>query len=88
MEKQDMEQLDRAAHDLKGNGAVRDLLQSRETKRMVELLGNREDVHGAAKAAAKGNPSQLMNMMQQLMNDPEGAKLMELITKQVRDAGL
>ena len=88
MEKQDMEQLDRTARNLKENGAVRNLLQAKETKRMVELLGNREEVHGAAKAAAKGDPSQLMKMMQQLMNDPEGAKLMELITKQVRDAGL
>lgn len=88
VEKPDMEQLNRAARNLNGNGAMRDLLQSQETKRMMELLGNRADVHGAAKAAVKGNPSQLMDLMQQLMRDPEGAKLMEQITRQAKDAGL
>ena len=68
--------------------AVQQLLQSNETRRMMEMLGNRESVKGAAKAAAAGNPAQLMSMMRQLMNDPEGAKLVEQITRQAEKSGL
>ncbi|MBR2935279.1 MAG: hypothetical protein IKB79_06845 [Oscillospiraceae bacterium] len=83
-----MEHLGQTAQKLKDNGAVQQLLRSDDTRRMMELLGSHEKVKGAAKAAAAGNPSQLMGMMQQLMSDPEGARLVEQITKQAEQSGL
>lgn len=81
MKKQDMEQM-------KQNGAVQQLLRSDDTKRMMELLGSQGNVKGAAKAAAAGDTAQLMGMMQKLMNDPEGAKLVERITRRAEESGL
>ena len=81
MKKQDMEQM-------KQNGAVQQLLRSDDTKRMMELLGSQGNVKGAAKAAAAGDTAQLMGMMQKLMNDPEGAKLVQRITRRAEESGL
>lgn len=73
---------------LGGSGAVKQLLQSEDTKRMMQLLQSRGSVQNAAQAAAKGDSTQLMGMMQQLMSTPEGAKLVERITKQAQKNGL
>jgi len=86
--KQGMEHLGKTAKKMKENGAVQQLLQSDDTRRMMELLGSQETVRGAAKAAASGDPARLMGMMQKLMNDPEGARLVERITKQAEQSGL
>lgn len=83
-----MDGLGQKAEQIKDNGAVQRLLRSEDTRRMMELLGTQDNVKGAAKAAAAGNPSQLMAMMRQLMNDPEGAQLVERITKQAEQSGL
>ena len=80
--KQDMGQLGQKAAQLKDKGAVQQLLRSEDTKRMMELLGTQDNVRGAAKAAAAGDPARLMSMMQQLMSNPEGAQLIERITRQ------
>lgn len=85
---QDMGQLGEKVRTIKDKGAVQQLLQSDDTKRMMELLGSRNNVTGAAKAAAAGDPAQLMGMMQQLMNTQEGAKLVERITQKARESGL
>ena len=86
--KQGMGQLGHKAAQLKNTGKVQQLLQSEDTRRMMELLGTQDNVKGAAKAAAAGNPAQLMSMMQQLMSNPEGAQLVERITKQAEQTGL
>lgn len=86
--KRDMEQLGSKAQGLKNNGAVKQLLQSEDTKRMMDLLGKQDTVKSAAKAAAAGDPTQLMGMMQQLMSTQEGAQLIERITKQAHESGL
>ena len=86
--KQDMEGLGQAAKKMKDNGAVQQLLRSADTRRMMELLGSQETVRGAAKAAATGDTAKLVGMMQKLMNDPEGARLVERITKQAEESGL
>lgn len=86
--KQNMKGLGQTAQKMKENGAVQQLLKSDDTKRMMELLGSQETVKGAAKAAAAGDPAQLMGMMRQLMSDPEGARLVERITKQAEQSGL
>lgn len=86
--KRDMDQLGQTAQKIKDRGTVRDLLQSQDTKRMMELLGSQDNVKGAAKAAAAGDPAQLMGMMQQLMSTKEGAQLVERITQQAKQSGL
>lgn len=85
---QDMGQLGEKVRTIKDKGAVQQLLQSDDTKRMMELLGSRNNVTGAAKAAAAGDPAQLMGMMQRLMSTQEGAKLVERITQKARESGL
>jgi len=83
-----MKQLEEKARQIKGKGAVQQLLQSEDTRRMMELLGTQGGVQDAAKAAAAGNPAQLVGMMQQLMSTKEGAQLVERITKQAQKSGL
>ena len=86
--KEQRNDLSRAAEQLKNKGAVRQLLQLEDTKRMMDMLSRQGGVQGAAKAAAAGDPSQLMGMMQQLMSTQEGAQLVERITKQAQQSGL
>lgn len=85
---QDMSKLGQAAKLIKNQGAVQQLLGSSDTKRMMDLLGSQGGVQSAAKAAAAGDPSQLMGMMQQLMSTKEGMQLVERITKQAQESGL
>ena len=80
--------LGRAAEILKDKGGVRQLLQSDDTRRMMDMLNKQGGVQDAAKAAAAGDPSQLMGMMQQLMSTQEGTQLVERITKQAQQSGL
>ena len=82
---QDMGQM---AKLLGNSGAVKQLLQSEDTKRMMQLLQSKGGVQQAAHAAAKGDSTQLMGMMQQLMSTSEGAQLVERITRQAQQNGL
>jgi len=86
--KEKMDQLGEKARTIKDKGAIQQLLKSDDTRRMMDMLGSQNDVQDAAKAAAAGDPAQLMGMMQQLMNTKEGAALVERITKQARQSGL
>ena len=52
------------------------------------VLQQRGGVQEAAKAAAGGDPSQLMAMMNQLMSTQEGAQLVDRIGEQAKKAGL
>jgi len=81
-------ELGRAAEQLKNKSAVQQLLRSEDTKRMMDMLNRQGEIQGAARAAAAGDPSQLMSMMQQLMHTQEGAKLVEKITRQAQQSGL
>lgn len=83
-----MGELGETARIMKDKEAVQQLLQSKDTKRMMELLGSRDNVSGAAKAAAAGDPAQLMDMMQRFMSTQEGEQLVERITQQARKSGL
>ena len=86
--KQDMSGLGQAAERMKNKGAVQQLLHSDDTKRLMDMLDSQGGVKGAAQAAAAGDPSQLMDMMKQLMSTKEGAQLVERITKQAEQSGL
>ena len=80
--------LKQAAKQMQDNKGVQKLLEGEDTKRMMELLGNRDGVQQAARAAMAGDPAKLMELMQKLTSDPEGAKLVERVTKQAQKAGL
>ena len=64
------------------------LAKSGEAQALVELLQRQGNVQTAAKAAAAGDASQLMEMMNQLMATKEGAKLVDTIQSQVKKAGI
>ena len=76
----------KAAELLKNRQAVESLLRSNEAQKLMELLnqnagGNLKD---AAQSAMKGNTAQLMGLVQNLMNDPQSAGLVEELNKKVQ----
>ena len=64
------------------------MAKSGDAQKLMELLERKGGVQQAAKAAAAGDPSQLMSMMNQLMQTKEGAELVERIERQAKKAGL
>ncbi len=79
----------RAARELgKNRDAIARMAQSGDARRLMELLEQEGGVQQAAKAAAAGDPSQLMSMMNQLMRTKEGAELVERIESQAKKEGL
>ena len=64
------------------------LAQSGDAQRLMALLRQGGGVEQAAQAAAAGDPSALMAMMDRLMHTPEGAELVDRIGTQAKQAGL
>lgn len=66
--------------------ALHQLQTAPEAKRLMEMLGEQAggDLEGAANAAAKGSPTQLMGAMQKLLRDPESKKLLEKISQSLK----
>ena len=65
---------------------IQKLQNAPESKRLMELLGQQAggNLEGAADAAAKGSPAQLMGAMQKLLRDPESKKLLEQISQSLK----
>ena len=79
----------RMAELMKNREAISHLAQSSDAQKLMALLKQQSGgVQQAAQAAAAGNPSQLMAMMEQLMNSKEGAELVDRIGAQAKQAGL
>ena len=57
-------------------------------RQLVSLLKQSGGVQEAARAAADGDPGQLMQMMDRLLNTREGAELVERISRQAKESGL
>lgn len=72
----------------KNKEALSKMAQSGDAKKLMELLGRDGSVQGAATAAAGGNVSQLMGMVQRLMQSPEGAELVNRISSEAKKSGL
>ena len=72
----------------KNREALSKLAQSSDARQLMQLLQRGGGVEEAAQAAAGGNPSELIRRMQQLMNTPEGAQLVERISRQAKESGL
>ena len=68
--------------------ALSKLAQSGDAQRLMALLRQGGGVEQAAQAAAAGDPSALMAMMDRLMHTPEGAALVDRIGTQAKQAGL
>jgi len=68
--------------------AISKLAQSGDAQRLMALLRQGGGVEQAAQAAAAGDPSALMAMMDRLMHTPEGAELVDRIGTQAKQAGL
>ncbi len=76
---------DEAAALLGDREKLKALLQSPETRRLMELLRsqNGDELKDAAQQARQGDAAGLTAMMQKLMDTGEGAALVNQIEKQV-----
>ena len=76
----------RLADQLKRNPSMlRSLMQSRDGQSLMRMLNNQgPGLQQAAQAAAKGDSAQLSEMVNRLMQSPEGAALVERINKAVQ----
>lgn len=72
----------------KNRQAITKLAQSGEAQRLMAMLQKQGGVQNAARAAAAGDATQLVAMMNQLMGSKEGAELVERITDQAKRSGL
>lgn len=69
----------RAASILNDKQAVEDLVHSGEAQRLMELLDKNAGggLKQAAQSALKGDSARLMALVEGLMRDPQGAKLVQ-----------
>ncbi len=77
-----------AAELAKNREAISQLAHSSDAQRLMALLQQRGGVQEAAQAAAAGDTSQLVAMMDQLMKTKEGADLVNRIGTQAKKAGI
>ena len=75
-----------AAQLLKNRTAVENLAKAPETQHLMNLLNQIAGggLKSAAEAAMKGDTSQLMGLMDRLMKDPNGAKVVEQLNKTIQ----
>ena len=63
---------------------LRRLLQSPETRRLIDLLRQRGNLDAAARAAKGGDPAALKGMLSGLQESPEGAAALEQLERQLK----
>ena len=71
----------------KDPAALRSLMQSRDGQTLMHLLTQGDQGEGlqrAAQAAARGNPAEMMQVMNRILQNPDGAALLERIRKAVQ----
>ena len=76
----------KAAQLLSDGAALKSILSSPETQKLVSLLSQSggSSLPDAAKAAAKGQPQALLGILNQVMGSPEGAKAAEAFQKKTQ----
>lgn len=77
-----------AADLAKNRDAISQLAHSDDAQKLMSMLHKQGGVQEAAQAAAGGDPSQILAMMDQLMKSREGAQLVDRIGNQAKKAGL
>ena len=79
------EQTQRLIEQLRNNpGAIQSLIQSGDGQNLLKLLTKDDggsSLQQAAMSAAKGNPTEMMQMLSRIMQSPEGSALVERINK-------
>ena len=79
------EQTKRMIQQLKANPAMlQSLMQSRDGQALMQMLSAGDQgasLQRAAQSAAKGNPAEIMRMMNQVMQSPAGAELVQRINR-------
>ncbi len=82
------DQTTRLANQLKNNpAALQALMQSRDAQALMQLLTRGDQGAGlrqAAQAAAKGDTAQMMQLVEQLRQDPNGTALMQRIQQAIQ----
>ena len=73
---------------MKNRALLAGLASSDDTQTLMTMLRSQGGVEEAAKAAAGGDPGQLMAMVNRLMSSKEGSELVARIEQQARRAGL
>ena len=75
-----------AARLLGDPAALKSLLSSPETQKLISLLSQAggSGLKSATQAAAKGQPDALMGILNQVMGSPEGAKAAEAFQKKTQ----
>ena len=82
------EQTQRLIEQLKNNpSAIQSLIQSDDGQNLLKML-TKEDggssLQHAAMNAVKGNPNEMMRMLNRIMQSPEGSALVDRINKAVQ----
>ena len=82
------EQTNRMIQQLKSNPAMlQSLMQSRDGQALLQMLSAGDQgasLQRAAQSAAKGNPAEIMRMMNQVMKSPAGAELVPRINRSIQ----
>lgn len=73
---------------LKNRAAIAKLAASEDAKALMGLLQNMGGVQQAAQEAAVGDAGALMAMVESLMKSEQGARIVQSINEQARQAGL
>ena len=78
----------RMAQQLKSNPAMlKALMQSQDGQALMRMLTQQDqgaELQRAVQSAVKGDPSDMVRMVQQVMQSPGGAELVERINKAVQ----
>ena len=79
------EQTTRMIQQLRANPAMlQSLMQSQDGQALLRMLSAGDQgasLQRAAQSAAKGNPAEMMRMMNQVMKSPAGAELVQRINQ-------
>ncbi len=79
------EQTKKMIQQLKANPAMlQSLMQSRDGQALMQMLSAGDQgasLQRAAQSAARGNPAEIMRMMNQVMQSPAGAELVQRINR-------
>ena len=77
------------AEQLKQNPEmIQAMMQSKDGQRLIQMLTHGERGMGfqqAVRSASAGNPAQMMQMVQNLMKNPEGAALINRINRSLQN---
>lgn len=70
---------------MQNKSAVETIQKAPQTQKLLSMLTQNAggDLEGAADAAAKGDAAKLMGAMNKLLNDPEGKRLVEEISRAI-----